>query len=321
MPIIAKLSGEDPDLPLAEVKAILEPLEPHFDALGNRIMRIDRGNAFSLSRAAMVHWAGNVLQEVSSLDCLEDFNLEREKYRIDLEGFSRNEKGDVISTLDEHIHGGSVDLDRPDVRLLLLKNKNIHLVAIKEEEWKGHFSERRPHKRTFFSPISMMPKQARLLCNLARVRPGQRVLDPMCGTGGILIEAGFIGARLLASDIQRKMVKGTAENLERFGFELERCEACPVAEIEERFSNVDAIVTDPPYGRSSTTGGQAVDELMDVAFSSFSKTVNTGGFVGLALPSLELVEKGRKYMELVESHPYKIHGSLTRHFTVFRRYR
>ena len=82
--------------------------------------------------------------------------------------------------------------------------------------------------------------------------------------------------------------------------------------------SIDLIVTDPPYGRSSSTKGVPVPELLKTAFKAFSNTLEKGGHVALALPSLDLVKIGTKSMELVETHPYFIHGSLVRHFSVYR---
>ena len=54
------------------------------------------------------------------------------------------------------------------------------------------FNKRKPQHRPFFKPTSMHPKIARLLVNLAHVKAGNTVLDPFCGTGGILIEAALM---------------------------------------------------------------------------------------------------------------------------------
>ncbi len=43
----------------------------------------------------------------------------------------------------------------------------------------------------------MSPKLARCMVNLTGVKENDLVLDPFCGTGGILIEAGIMGARVI----------------------------------------------------------------------------------------------------------------------------
>ena len=70
------------------------------------------------------------------------------------------------------------------------------------------FEERKVQHRPFFSPISLHPKLARVLVNISAIKRDETLLDPFCGTGGILIEAGLIGAKVIGSDIEEKMIEG-----------------------------------------------------------------------------------------------------------------
>ena len=45
------------------------------------------------------------------------------------------------------------------------------------------------------------------------VKKNETLLDPFCGTGGILIEAGILGINIIGSDIDKKLVYGCKENL------------------------------------------------------------------------------------------------------------
>ena len=90
----------------------------------------------------------------------------------------------------------------------------------------------------------MSPKLARCMANLARVKEGDTVLDPFCGTGGILIEAGLIGCKVIGCDIDWKMKKGTATNLEYAGITDYKTHVVDVRELE-MYEEVDAVVTDP----------------------------------------------------------------------------
>lgn len=57
------------------------------------------------------------------------------------------------------------------------------------------------------------PKLAQIMLNLARIEPGQTVLDPFAGTGVVLQEALLLGARAYGSDISERMVKMCESNL------------------------------------------------------------------------------------------------------------
>ncbi len=59
-------------------------------------------------------------------------------------------------------------------------------------------------------------KLARMMVNLACVREGQKVWDPFCGSGNILLEAMDLGYDVLGSDIDEKSLEGSEKNVEWF---------------------------------------------------------------------------------------------------------
>lgn len=172
--------------------------------------------------------------------------------------------------------GFEVDLEDPDHELRALFAGDRCCVAWLVAESVRDFGERKPTDRPFFQPGSMDPLLARAVCNLARVGPGDRVLDPMCGTGGVLIEAGLLGARPLGTDAQAKMVAGARRNLAAYvpDFDVARADATalPFAadsiDVDERRSSgrqakpVDAVVFDAPYGRQSKIETHALADLV-----------------------------------------------------------
>jgi len=121
------------------------------------------------------------------------------------------------------------------------------------------YGQRKPTDRPFFQPGSMDPMLARALANVAGARPGATVVDPMCGTGGVLVEAGLVGADVLGIDVQPKMVRGAARNLDDAldgDWAVARGDArsLPVAD-----GAIDAVVFDAPYGRQSKIEGDLND--------------------------------------------------------------
>ncbi|GMU26056.1 hypothetical protein KJZ71_03495 [Patescibacteria group bacterium] len=60
------------------------------------------------------------------------------------------------------------------------------------------------------------PKLARILVNLADIRPGQTVLDPFCGNGTVLMEAALAtqAARIIGTDIDAKQTASSTQNIE-----------------------------------------------------------------------------------------------------------
>ena len=104
--------------------------------------------------------------------------------------------------------GRKVDLERPDNEVRLLLSDRLHIFISQKSIDRSSFELRKVAERPFFSPVSLHPRYARALVNLTRAKRGQRLLDPFCGTGGILLEAASIGLRVSGSDISPEMVEG-----------------------------------------------------------------------------------------------------------------
>lgn len=142
-----------------------------------------------------------------------------------------------------------------------------------EAESVRDYGDRRPTDRPFFQPGSMAPMDARALANVAGAGPGRTLLDPMCGTGGVLIEAGLVGAGVLGVDAQAKMAHGARENLEAYleaaadtpagidpgDFAVVRGDATALG-VRDRA--VDAVVFDAPYGRQSKVARHDLGDLV-----------------------------------------------------------
>lgn len=154
-----------------------------------------------------------------------------------------------------------VDLKNPDMTVRLLMSDTCLLYLLEYSLEAGPLRARKVSERPFFSPISLHPKYARALINLTGVKRGGTVLDPFCGTGGIVIEAASMGMATCASDFDPEMVDGTMENLDHFGLPLGKCVVSDISDIAKHFSGVDAVCCDPPYGRAAKTGGERISEI------------------------------------------------------------
>jgi len=93
---------------------------------------------------------------------------------------------------------------------------------------------------------------------------------------------------------------------------------CDVGSISDVVKHVDGIATDPPYGRSSSTNGELVPDLIRRAFGSLSKIMDAGSRLVMVMHDPALADYAGDF-ELIESHELWVHRSLTRHFCVFVR--
>lgn len=156
--------------------------------------------------------------------------------------------------------GFEIDLDDPERTLRALFADEGCWLGWEAAASRRDFGDRAPTDRPFFQPGSMPPLLARALVNVAGARPGRTIYDPLCGTGGLPIEAALAGADVLASDAQGKMVRGARRNLVSLvphsrirGVVRADARDAPLAD-----DTVHAAVFDLPYGRQSPQTGADV---------------------------------------------------------------
>lgn len=199
---------------------------------------------------------------------------------------------------------------------ILRYNKVIIAKSIVEQD-KKHFFDNKPHKRPYFHPGSMSPKLALCMVNLAHVHENDTVMDPFCGTGGILIEAGCLNTKLIGSDIEKHMVEGTKLNLAAEGFKDFEVYWEDVRKLEIN-KKVDAVAMDPPYGISTTLGGDDTKELYHEALIAIASHLKDDGYICMASPHYidlyEVIEDTP--LKILEQHSIRMHKSLTRIITV-----
>ena len=181
------------------------------------------------------------------------------------------------------------------------------------------FSERRPRKRPVFHPTAMPSKLARAMVNLAQPRRGELVLDPFCGTGGILVEAGLIGCKVLGFDAKPHMLRGGLKNILHYGIKPEG-----VAIADARYppvARVDCVVTDPPYGRSASTLGTSTRLIVEDFLSAVGDKISRGRRICMAAPkTIRIDDAGEDTgFKHLESHFVYVHRSLTRQIVVFEK--
>lgn len=217
--------------------------------------------------------------------------------------------------------GGTVDLDHPTVRWLFWDDgSNLGRVLQEVRPTPGVPERaRRMPNLPFQRPVSLPVRRARAAVNLGAVRPGDAVVDPFAGTGALLLEAGLVGATVSGVDRDAEMIRGAARNLARFPVAVGRLVA---ADAERAFrpsdrDSWDAIVTDPPYGRSSGTGGEATPALLARCLPAWVPLVRPGGRLVVVAPQeVPLDLPGTSPIDRI---PDRVHGSLTREFRVFER--
>ncbi|WP_142857381.1 methyltransferase domain-containing protein [Salinigranum halophilum] len=227
---------------------------------------------------------------------------------------TREAEVELGSVLTER--GFSVDLDDPDHVLCAWFSGTRCLLGWQVAESVRDFSTRQPTDRPFFQPGSMDPLDARWAVNVAGAGEGTRLVDPMCGTGGFLIEAGLVGSEVVGLDAQWKMTRGSRENLTAYlddEFEVLRGDATA---LPLRDDSADGVVVDVPYGRQSKVATHTLSELVSGALSEAARIAPRAVVVADRSWETEAEAVGWTVDDRFERY---VHGSLTRHVHVLRK--
>jgi 23S rRNA G2445 N2-methylase RlmL len=148
--------------------------------------------------------------------------LEKYKKKVDLENYDLNIRFDLVGKF------GYVGLQLTDDSLYKRYQKPFnHIAAIK-------------------STI------AYAMIVLSDIKKGESILDPMCGSGTIPMEAASLfknKVKIIGGDIDERCVQGSIENarlnnLDKY-IEFKKIDA---VRLEDYISSVDKIITNPPYG-------------------------------------------------------------------------
>ncbi len=329
-PFLFELSGEHPTLPSAESLACVEAECPNYVESGSgpgyRLFRFDQENASRIaSRIALTHRIGRYLGSCDAQNLarfLSEIELPEGSVSVRAKRIENGQPEIEVPALVKKCGGfltkdRAVDLENPDVPVRILISDRLHFYIGDFEVDRKQFDIRKVGERPFFSPISLHPRYARTLVNLTRVKRGQTVLDPFCGTGGILIEASMIGAKVLGSDIAEDMASGCVANLNHFQAPFERVDVSDIGDIASVFGKVDVVATDPPYGRSASLWKEGKSSLYGRAMDAFVEIVRPGGRVGVVFPAP--LDHARDELVQTESHVQRVHRSLSRHYCLFTR--
>jgi len=218
--------------------------------------------------------------------------------------------------------GLRVDLEKPDIMIFFISSPFETVVgSLVEMKPKHFFYDRLAGRRPFSLPSAMQPDLSRAMINLAGIEPGGLILDPFAGTGGIMIEGILLGYRVYGIELKRWIAEGALKNLRHYTPGEENIIVGDARKPMFREKIFDAIVTDPPYGRSTTVPNRSVIALLDNFLEGCVDLLKDRGRIVMAAPAElsleELIEKHE--LRLRESHIVRVHGSLVRRVVVLER--
>ncbi|MCX6692965.1 MAG: methyltransferase domain-containing protein [Methanomicrobiales archaeon] len=318
MRVIFELSGEHPDLPVAEARCVARIITQSIQvAVG------EMKDPLTASRLALTHTVLAYLGEcqadaASILFLLNDLGIVAHgPFSVRMNRVAGSAM-DLPTTEMERLIGsrirGTISLSAPAVEYrAVISGDRCYLGQLLLRIDRSAYGQRNPGKRPFFHPGVMMPRMARAMVNLTQVRAGEVLYDPFCGTGGILIEAAMVGATTLGSDFEPMMVTGSRKNAPEGGFFL--ADAC-YEPVPDR--SVDAVVTDLPYGQSVVIRGEGRQQLAAGALKEVIRVLRPGKRAVIVC-NQDIRPLAPAQLISVWYCTQRVHRSLTRHIHLFKK--
>ncbi|OPX73716.1 MAG: tRNA (guanine(10)-N2)-dimethyltransferase [Methanoregulaceae archaeon PtaB.Bin152] len=315
MHLLVELAGDHPHLPFAELDLLGTLVER-----GTQVAVIDCKRQEEVSRLALAHSAMEFLgscpgRREAFERMLKDLSLTSSR---PFAGRAKKVHGNTMDATQaelERLIGslvqGKVDLQNPQEEFrVIVSGSRCYLGRVLWRSDPRRFAGRRPGDRPFFHPGVMMPRMVRALLNISCVRRNETILDPFCGTGGMIMEALLLGISGVGSDIDPKMVLGSRMNARDAAVLL-----ADGRELPFRDESFDAVVTDLPYGQSVAIRARSLDSLYHAALGEITRVLRPGRRAVL-VTHRDIRPLADTYMTVEGCYSQRVHKSLTRHILV-----
>lgn len=315
MKYLLQLSGENINLAKKEAHALNDGLSKRFNNLliintphpCFKRLAFTRKSCFFLFRCKIK----NLKNKIRLIDW-QKYYKNSFCVRINGKKFKKKE-AELADIIWEKIDNPKVRLKNPSTRIEFFFKKDWAFCGILIHENRDKFASRHPKKRPLKHPSTLKPKLAKALVNLSGIKKG-KLLDPFCGTGGILIEAALLGYEAIGRDLSENMIIMSKKNLKHYKLKAD----LNVSNSTKILPKSDLIVTDPPYGRSSTIfkikKENLYSEFLKLAYKNTKKVV-------IIFPSTMRFKKILKCsrFNVKDIIKHKVHNSLTRNVVILEK--
>jgi tRNA (guanine10-N2)-dimethyltransferase len=335
------LSGENSTLPFAEIKAILETEDIAYRDVRNfpQILSLDTSEKCVRPISIRSSMTKICAKEIFVCKASQDLIIQKMREELN-QRYLENCNTFAVRIRRIQKSNSQINTKRLEEEIgriiLLRKNKDLRVKLIKPERTfigvlsgkyfifgcliskidLKSFSLREPNKRPFSHPSMMGSKLARCMVNLARPKLDCLFLDPFCGTGSLLLEAGLIGCKIIGSDLDPQMIEGCSKNLRHYGIKRDLI----VADARRvPYNNIDCVATDPPYGRSSSTYGSSTRVVISDFLLEIVDILSKNAYVTISSPKCDNEIFENAGFQRIEKHFVYEHKSLTREITVLKK--
>lgn len=207
--------------------------------------------------------------------------------------------------------GFKINLTNPKKVIRVYVSNKCYVGYLIHKTNKKQFLERHPNRRPFTMPCVIPPKIGRAMVNITS---GKFILDPMCGTGTFLIEAGLMNLDFVGVEAYEKIVKGCAMNLKFFNLprNVVRGDARNLPFKDDSF---DGVVTDFPYKRSTKSFGE---NLVERAIEEIYRVLMDDCLAVLVI-NVDIDDLIKEFFSIEGKCYQRVHKSLERRFYICRK--
>ncbi len=318
MKLLFELSGEHPTLPVAELECVGRVLQAR-----PQVAVADCPDPEEVRRLALTHVVLEYIGESrSDLPCLSVLLQELSlapagSFAVRVKKVHGAAMPGSPASLERFIGNrisGRVSLTHPDIVYhAVFSGDTCYLGRVLVRIDRGSYACRNPMRRPFFHPGVIMPRTARAIVNLSLIRRSERLYDPFCGTGGLLLEGGILGAEVLGSDADPRMAAGCRANLGGDAVLLADAARMPLCNAV-----MDAVVTDFPYGQSSWIRARTLENLYAETLTEIKRVLRPKRRA-VVVSHRDIRAIARERFAILQYHEQRVHKSLTRRILVLQR--
>uniref|UniRef100_UPI00358E606B THUMP domain-containing protein 2-like n=1 Tax=Myxine glutinosa TaxID=7769 RepID=UPI00358E606B len=200
--------------------------------------------------------------------------------------------------------GWKADLRKPQLEVIAHLNNDIFIVGFP-------LTRVSLANRSWCRCPGLRPTVAHAIAVLAGVQSGAKVLDPMCGSGTILLEATmeWKSAYYMGADIDCSQLSSASSNISSSKQSIDLIQASVLA-LPLQSSSVDVIVCDMPFGRRFGRGNDIMSQTRSSLREMIRVLANSGILVLLVSQKMsqeviKMVEEGKccQYKTQINSAP------------------
>lgn len=244
---------------------------------------------------------------------IKNFNWEKvckNSFSVRVMNNTKNERK-IAGLIYESLKNPKVDLKNAETKIVFFFFEKTIICGKLIHAQDKSFNKRKAHMRPELHPTSLSPQLAIACINLTGLTKG-KFLDPFCGSGGIIIEAGLIGFDITGYDIDKIMINRAKINLDHYGLKKYDVKLQDATKMTEKF---DCIVTDLPYGKSSKLS----DEINKLYIDFLKNAYKVTDTAVVLFPDFVDYEKMLGNWKEELSFDYYLHKSLSKKIVLLKK--